>query len=120
MDISKILTDLKQDPLFKEKVGMILVHNGVVRNWSKQTKGQIRKLKVTPNYEKIHDLTAEFENKPGIFKIIVQANTGTFEPGDDLLFIVVAGDVRENVKPVLSEILERIKTEAIQKEEFTV
>lgn len=36
-------------------------------------------------------------------------------PGDDPLFIIVAGDVRENVKPVLAKLLDRIKAEAVTK-----
>jgi molybdopterin synthase catalytic subunit len=40
------------------------------------------------------------------------------QPGDDLLFIVVAGDIRENVKPVLADLLDRIKAEAVSKSEI--
>ena len=35
-----------------------------------------------------------------------------------LLFIIVAGDIRENIKPVLSELLDRVKAEAIAKREI--
>ena len=41
-----------------------------------------------------------------------------FSPGDDLLFILVAGDIRENIKPVLADLLDRIKSEAIRKTEI--
>jgi len=34
--------------------------------------------------------------------------------------IVVAGDLREHIKPVLSELLDRIKAEAVCKREITV
>ena len=43
---------------------------------------------------------------------------GTFQPGDDLLYIIVAGDIRENIKPVLAELLDRIKAEAVTKKEI--
>jgi len=45
-------------------------------------------------------------------------NNGRFQPGDDILFIIVDGDIRENIKPVLSELLDRIKNEAIVKGEI--
>jgi molybdopterin synthase catalytic subunit len=63
-------------------------------------------------------LRQEYEQKPGIYKVLVEAKSGTLQPGDDLLFIVVVGDIRENVKPVLAELLDRIKSEAVSKTEY--
>jgi hypothetical protein len=37
-----------------------------------------------------------------------------------LLELVVAGDIREHVKPVLAELLDRIKAEGVKKEESVV
>ncbi|MGM0645875.1 MAG: molybdenum cofactor biosynthesis protein MoaE, partial [Thermodesulfobacteriota bacterium] len=50
--------------------------------------------------------------------IRIQANEGTFTPGDDLLFLIVAGDIRENVHKALGDLLNRVKAEAIHKEEI--
>ena len=36
MDITKTLQELKQRPGFSDHVGMMLVHNGVVRGWSRK------------------------------------------------------------------------------------
>ncbi|GEM_PF-2245578 len=63
-------------------------------------------------------LRHEYEQKPGSYKVLVEAKSGTLQPGDDLLFIVVVGDIRENVKPVLAELLDRIKSEAVSKTEY--
>ena len=71
------------------------------------------------NREKISALRDEYARKPGIYKIIIEAQTGRLMPGDDLLFIVVAGDIRENVKPVLAELLDRVKAEAVIKTEHS-
>ena len=38
--------------------------------------------------------------------------------GDDVMFLVVAGDIRENVLAVLGETLNEIKTTVTQKTEF--
>ena len=92
MDTTKILADLKKRPGFTENVGMVLVHNGVCR---------------------------EMEQQPGIFCIHAEAVEGELKPGDDVLFLVVAGDIREHVKATFSELLDRIKAEAVIKQEFT-
>ncbi|KJR97117.1 MAG: molybdenum cofactor biosynthesis protein [Desulfobulbaceae bacterium BRH_c16a] len=117
MDITKTVAELKTRPGFIDNVGMILIHNGVVRNWSRKNKANVKALEVTPDYEKIEALRKEYLRHEGIFDIIVEARQGTLQPGDDLLFIIVAGDIREHVKPVLSDLLERIKAEAVAKTE---
>jgi molybdopterin synthase catalytic subunit len=118
MDINKALKDLKQDPQFAERVGMVLVHNGVVRSWSREDGKKIKSIEVKSDLEKIESIRREYEQHPGIFKILIQAYSGQFKPGDDLLYIIVAGDIRENVKKVLSEVLEKVKSEAVSKNEI--
>ena len=117
MDITKTLAQLKQDPGFKENVGMVLIHNGVVRGWSRKDHSGVSSIDVTPDLDRIESLRQEYEQKPGIYKVLVEAKSGRLQPGDDLLFIIVAGDIRENVKPVLAELLDRIKAEAVTKKE---
>ena len=115
MDITKTIAEMKGEPGFTENVGMILVHNGVVRGWSRKDRSNVEYVEVSPDKEKIEDLRRAYEKKPGIYKILVEAKSGRLKPGDDLLFIVVAGDIRENVKPVLAELLDRVKAEAVNK-----
>ncbi|MFO7803513.1 MAG: molybdenum cofactor biosynthesis protein MoaE [Desulfovermiculus sp.] len=117
MDITAALNQLKQEPGFEDQVGMVLVHNGVARGHSRGSMERVQALKVTPDRKRIEELRREYESRPGIFQIQVQANEGEFLPGQDLLFIIVAGDIRENVHPVLSELLDRIKAEAVHKSE---
>ncbi|MEJ2032196.1 MAG: molybdenum cofactor biosynthesis protein MoaE [Deltaproteobacteria bacterium] len=118
MDITRAIAAMKAKPDFTEKVGMVLVHNGVVRAWSRTDTRLVIGLEVSPDQEKIEAIREELLRRPGIFDIIVEAKSGRFRPGDDLLFLIVAGDIRENVKPVLSELLDRIKGEAITKKEI--
>ncbi|PHR30438.1 MAG: molybdenum cofactor biosynthesis protein [Desulfotalea sp.] len=118
MDINKAIKELKQNPKFTDNVGMILIHNGVVRGWSRKDRAQVTALEVTPDFAKIETLRQEFIQKEGIFDIIIEAYSGTFQPGDDLLYIIVAGDIRDNIKPVLADLLDRVKTEAISKKEI--
>jgi molybdopterin synthase catalytic subunit len=118
MDISKTIAEMKKRPDFNEKVGMILIHNGTVRSWSRNDRQQVGMLETTVDFEKIERLRQEYLEWPGIYDIIVETRSGHFAPGDDLLFIIVAGDLRENIKPVLAELLDRIKAEAVRKKEI--
>ena len=83
---------MKRNPVFAANVGMVLVHNGVVRGWSRNSGKEIVALEVTPDQEKIEALRQEYLVKPGIFDIVVEAGSGRFQPGDDLLFIIVGLD----------------------------
>jgi molybdopterin synthase catalytic subunit len=118
MDISKRIAEMKQQPGFNDNVGMILIHNGTVRSWSRKNREQVVALEVTPDLDKIETIRQEFLKRDGIYDIVAEAKTGRFQPGDDLLFLIVAGDIRENIKPVLAELLDRVKSEAISKNEI--
>ncbi len=119
MDISQVIQELKKEPGFKDNVGMVLVHNGVVRGRPRHGETTVTGLEVAPDEVVIEKLRRKHEQRPGIFRVVVQAEKGRFEPGDDLLFIVVAGDIRENVHPVLADLLNDIKSQAMHKTEFT-
>jgi molybdopterin synthase catalytic subunit len=58
------------------------------------------------------------ESQPGIVAVEVQAFEGEFHVGADLLHVVVAGDVRENVFAVMRETVERIKADGVSKTEL--
>ena len=118
MDISKTIAELKKRPDFNDKVGMILIHNGTVRSWSRHDRSTVSVLETVVDSEKVERLRREYLERPGIYERIVEARSGRFQPGDDLLFIIVAGDLREHIKPVLAELLDRIKAEAVSKREL--
>ncbi len=117
MDISKTIAEMKKRPDFTDNVGMILIHNGTVRNWSRSDHRKVSALETTVDQSLVERLRQEYKQKPGIYEIIIETHSGRFQPGDDLLFIIVAGDLREHIKPVLAELLDRVKAEAISKKE---
>ncbi len=119
MDISKTIATMKRDPAFAENVGMVLIHNGTVRGWSRGDHSPVSQIEVVADQAKIDQICYEIEQMEGIFKVIIEAHSGLMKPGDDLLFLIVAGDVRENVKPALALLLDRVKAEAISKQEFS-
>jgi len=116
MDISATIQAWKKEPGFTANVGMILVHNGVVRATSRSGQA-VSVVRVRPDRERISTLCREAEALPGIWRARAEAAEGELAPGDDLLFLLVAGDFRENVKSALSWLLDRVKAEAVTKEE---
>ncbi|WP_321532149.1 molybdenum cofactor biosynthesis protein MoaE [uncultured Desulfuromonas sp.] len=117
MDISKTIAQMKQDPDFAPNVGMVLIHNGVVRGWSRKDGRDVEQIDISCDQAKASEICREVEQMPGIYKIAMEARSGRMKPGDDVLFLIVAGDIRENVKPALAILLDRIKAEAVTKKE---
>lgn len=114
-----MVDDIKKRPGFEEQAGMILAHNGTVRAWSRDRHKKVLAVEVRADESKIGQICQELGSRPGIFAISADAREGLLKPGDDLLYLAVAGDVRENVLNVFTELLNRIKSEAVHKKEFT-
>jgi len=99
-----------------EKLGMILVHNGVVRGTSKD--GEIvKKMTLSFDNEKLQNLLDVFKEREGIVKIKAWINQGELSIGDDIMYLLVAGRFRTDIMPVFQELLSKIKTEIVREEE---
>lgn len=98
------------------KVGMIACHNGVVRATTRAGE-PAEYLDVEADEEILERILGDMRTRPGIAAVEAHAISGRRHVGDDLLYIVVAGDIRENVLPVLGETLDRVKAEAVRKRE---
>jgi molybdopterin synthase catalytic subunit len=117
MDITRLIDTIKKHPDY-DKAGMILCHNGVVRSTSRNGR-KVTGLKVNVNHEKLKRVIDHYKNKPGIVEILVEiADNQDLCIGDDVMLLVVAGDIRENVILALSDTLDAIKTTVTQKTEF--
>lgn len=99
------------DPM---KVGMIVCHNGVVRGTSRAG-ARAEFLDVDVDQEKWDSIVGEMRAEPGIAAVETHLFTGRRRVGDDVMLLVVAGDIRENVLPVLERLLNRLKGEAVIK-----
>ena len=99
-----------------EELGMILVHNGIVRGTSKSGK-PVRGMKLSYNQEKLDSVMPVFKQKPGITAVKVWINTGDLRVGDDIMLLLVAGRFKTNVFPVLEELLSIIKSEVVIEKE---
>jgi molybdopterin synthase catalytic subunit len=117
MDINKMMREIKSHPDFGS-VGMVLCHNGVVRATSRDGR-KVKGLRVAADHERLRQVLAEQKQKPGILDIRVEiAEDRDLSVGDDVMLLLVAGDIRENVIAVLSETLNLIKSTVTVKTEY--
>ena len=117
MDITSLIKKVKQHPNFS-RAGMILCHNGVVRETSRDGTPVIG-LRIAVDHRRLTEVLNEQRQRPGIVDIQVEiAENMDLTIGDDVMGLVVAGDIRENVIAVLSETLDQIKKTVTQKTEF--
>ena len=98
------------------KAGMILIHNGVVREYSRDGT-PCSGLEIQVDYEKLQEIMDEARGLPGVYAAEVEIRDGVLEKGDDVMLLGIAGDFRENVISALSHCLNRIKKEVTTKKE---
>ena len=118
MSLDRIVKDIKSRPGYSENVGMIALHNGTVREWSRNGHKKVIAVEVFANELKVGEICQEVGTMPGIFAVTAEPQQGRLKPGDDLLYLAVAGDVREHVLPAFETLLNRIKSEAVEKREI--
>ena len=117
MNISKMMDAIKQHPDFN-KVGMVLCHNGVVRGTAREGRG-VKGLSVSVDHRILEQIVSEQKKRPGIVDIQVEiAEDRDLTIGDDVMLLLVAGDIRENVIAVLTETLNLIKSTVTTKTEY--
>ena len=113
------LREAKQDPS-AEKIGMYLVHNGTVR---KSPKAQVREgvqnlsrvegMYFSYDEEKVNVAVREALQLEGIYYIRTWLNEGELEVGDDIMYVLIGGDIRPRVVDALQFLVEKIKTECV-------
>ena len=107
------------------KIGMYLMHNGVVR--------QTAKAKVREGAEKTQNVTgmvfsydparvdtaiADTYRMEGIYYIRVWLNEGTLDVGDDIMYVLIGGDIRPRVVDALQYLVSRLKNECVTEKEL--
>ena len=115
MDLNKMIERAKKntDP---SKVGMITSHLGVVRRTSRDGR-EVTSLEVAYDQEALQAVVRDIKQMPGIAEVLVETREGRLNVGEEILAVVVAGDIRENVFPALVNAVNRIKKEASKKKE---
>jgi len=119
MDLPAMINKMKNHPEIS-KAGMVLYHNGVVRATSRDGR-EVTGLEVKLDQVRLDEILAEAKARPGIVEVMVHIESDKpLMVGDDVMFLAVAGDIRENVIDTLSHTLNRIKSEATSKTQVFV
>ena len=75
-------------------------------------------LEISYDKEKLEQIIDETKKLVGIYHVRVWLNEGKLEVGDDLMYVLVGGDIRPNVTDALDYIVGRIKAECVTEEEI--
>lgn len=108
-----------------EKVGMYLIHNGVVRETAKAKVRQgekdtkpVRGMYFSYDKEKLDSIIESAYILDGIYYIRVWLNEGALNVGDDIMYVLVGGDIRPHVVYALEYLVGRIKNECVEETEI--
>ena len=117
MDIAAMIAEIRRHPEFN-RAGMVLAHNGVVRATARDGR-RVKGLRVAVDHGRLKSVLAEQKKRSGIVDIRVEiAEDRDLAVGEDVMLLVVAGDIRENVIAVLSDTLNLIKATVTAKTEY--
>lgn len=118
------LREAKQD-IHAEKCGMYLTHNGIVR---KSAKAKVRQneentrpvigMEFGYDAEKVDAAIKEAYKMDGIYYIRVWLNEGILKTGDDIMYVLIGGDIRPHVVDCLQSLVGTIKNTCVKEIEI--
>ena len=121
--VDQWMKEAKADPS-AAKVGMYLTHNGIVRQTAKAKvrQGDESAADVTGMYfsydaEKVQAIIEETYKQEGIYFIRVWLAEGELQVGDDIMYVLIGGDIRPHTIDGLQYLVGRIKTECVVEKE---
>ena len=106
------------------QVGMYLLHNGTVRRSAKasvrqgQQAPQVTGMVFSYDPEKVQQAIDTVRQREGIYYIRVWLNEGTLQVGDDLMYVLIGGDIRPRVIDALNDLVGRLKEDCVQEREL--
>ena len=110
------LDEIKAGPE-SSRIGMYLMHNGVVRGAARDGT-PVSGMDLSYDAERLRTIVAEIEARPGVVAVKVWVNQGRLAVGDDIMRVLLAGDIRENVFGALQELVRLVKTECVKEWEI--
>lgn len=118
------LAEAKRDPAAAD-VGMFLVHNGVVRESAKAKVRQGAKdtrpvtgMRFSSDRAKVEQAIEETYRMEGIYYIRVWLADGDLSVGDDIMYVLIGGDIRPHVVDALQALVGTIKNTCVSEEEI--
>jgi molybdopterin synthase catalytic subunit len=107
------------------KIGMYLVHNGTVRQSAKALVREnalgtrpVSGMHFSYDEEKLNAVIADAYKLEGIHYIRAWLNEGELKMGDDIMYVLIGGDIRPRVVDALHYLVGRIKNECVVETEI--
>ena len=107
------------------RIGMYLTHNGTVRQtaraqvrYGEENTKEVTGMVFSYDEEKVNAVIADTYNMEGIYYIRVWLNEGQLEMGDDIMYVLIGGDIRPRVVDALQYLVGRIKNECVVETEL--
>lgn len=107
------------------KIGMYLTHNGTVRQTAKakvrygaENTKEVTGMRFSYDQEKVDGIIADTYKMEGIYYIKVWLNEGELAMGDDIMYVLIGGDIRPRVVDALNYLVGRIKNECVVETEL--
>ena len=107
------------------KIGMYLTHNGTVRQSAKakvrageEGTKPVRGMLFSYDAEKVDAIIRETYKMEGIYYIRVWLNEGELTMGDDIMYVLIGGDIRPRVIDALNYLVGRVKNECVVETEI--
>ena len=101
------------------KIGMYLTHNGIVRQTAKakvrygEEAADVTGMHFSYDKAKVDAVIAETYKMEGIFYIKVWLNEGELVVGDDIMYVLIGGDIRPRGVDALQYLVGRLKNECV-------
>ena len=106
-------------------VGMYLTHNGTVRQTAKalvrhgaEDTQAVTGMEFSYDAAMVDAVIADTYQMEGIYYIKVWLNEGMLELGDDIMYVLIGGDIRPRVVDALQYLVGRIKNECVIEKEL--
>ena len=107
------------------KIGMYLTHNGTVRQtakakvrYSAEDAKEVTGMLFSYDQEKVDAIVADTYKMDGIYYIRVWLNEGELTMGDDIMYVLIGGDIRPRVVDALQYLVGRVKNECVVETEL--
>ena len=105
--------------------GMYLTHNGTVRQTAKakvrygeENTKEVTGMLFSYDEEKVDAVIADTYKMDGIYYIKVWLNEGELNMGDDIMYVLIGGDIRPRVVDALQYLVGRVKNECVVETEL--
>lgn len=108
-----------------DQIGMYLTHNGIVRRSAKakvrfgqEDAKDVKELLFSYDEKRVEEVCASAREMEGIYYVRVWLNRGRLSVGDDLMYVLIGGDIRPHVIAAMEYLVGRLKNECVEEKEI--